>query len=81
MWKKDSNINGSVHKFPMQKKKEQRNSYSNKSGKMLDQLILYIVRNTFRDSPDMGEMLMTGSLRHGIKLQSVSVFIILLLVQ
>ena len=35
---------------------------------MLDQLILYIVRNIFRDSPDMGEMLMTGSLRHGIKL-------------
>ena len=69
-WKKKANLLGVSTSFLRKNRRaeEMEENYSN----IVDDDLNVIVRNIFRDSPNMGERMMTGALRsHGIKVQRV----------
>ena len=69
-WKKIANLLGVFTSFLRKNRRaeEMEENYSN----IVDDDLNVIVRNIFRDSPNMGERMMTGALRsHGIKVQRV----------
>ena len=69
-WKKIANLLGACTSFVHKNRtvEEMESNYSN----IVDDDLDVIVTNIYRDSPNMGEKMMTGALRsHGIKVQRV----------
>ena len=69
-WKKIANLLGVCTSFLRKNRtaEEMESNYLN----IVDDDLDVIVRNIYRDSPNMGERMMTGALRsHGIKVQRV----------